>query len=188
MVIGGKNFDTDHHTYVMGILNVTEDSFSDGGKFISSDKALKRVEEMIEEGVDIIDIGGESTRPGYIPVDAETEISRVIPIIEAIKERFDIPVSLDTQKSSVASEGIRAKVDIINDIWGLKGDPDMGKVIADGGVSCVLMHNRKNTDYVNFVDDVITDLSYSLSLAKKAGIKEDKIIIDPGVGFAKDTE
>ena len=188
MVIGGKNFDTDHHTYVMGILNVTEDSFSDGGKFISSDKALKRVEEMIEEGVDIIDIGGESTRPGYIPVDADTEISRVIPIIEAIKERFDIPVSLDTQKSSVASEGIRAKVDIINDIWGLKGDPDMGKVIADGGVSCVLMHNRKNTDYVNFVDDVITDLSYSLSLAKKAGIKDDKIIIDPGVGFAKDTE
>ena len=187
MIIGGKNFEVNKHTYVMGILNVTQDSFSDGGKYADLDRALFRAEEMIREGAHIIDVGGESTRPGYTPVDAQTESERVIPVIEAIKSRFDVCVSLDTQKASVAREGVTAKVDIINDIWGLRGDPDMGKVIAESAVSCVLMHNRTSSNYVNFIEDVLSDMAYSLSLAQKAGISEDRIILDPGIGFAKDT-
>lgn len=187
MIISGKQFDIDNHTYIMGILNVTQDSFSDGGKFNTIESALFQTERMISEGAHIIDVGGESTRPGYIPVSAEEEIEKVVPVIEKIKSRFDILVSVDTQKASVAEASTKVGVDIINDIWGLRKDPDMGRVIAESNTSCVLMHNRPDTNYINFIDDVITDLSYVLSLAAKAGIKDDKIIIDPGVGFAKDT-
>lgn len=185
MKIGGREFDVRNHTYVMGILNVTPDSFSDGGKFNRLDDALFHVEEMLKEGMDILDIGGESTRPGYTLLPDEEEIERVLPVIEAVKSRFDVPVSLDTYKSKVAEAGIKAGVDLINDIWGLKYDPRIAEVIAKGKVPCVLMHNRKEADYQNFLEDVMVDLGESIELARKAGIADDRIILDPGVGFGK---
>lgn len=185
MKIGNREFDINNHTYVMGILNVTPDSFSDGGKWTEKDKALKHVEDMLAEGMDIVDIGGESTRPGHTQISDEEEIGRVVPVIEAIKQRFDVPVSLDTYKSKVASAGIAAGVDLINDIWGLKYDAAMADVIAKSGVACCLMHNRKEADYQNFMQEVVADLEESVRLAKQAGIATDKILLDPGVGFGK---
>ncbi len=186
MKIGNREFETKNHTYVMGILNVTPDSFSDGGKWNQEDRALKHVEQMLEEGMDILDIGGESTRPGYTKISDEEEIARVIPIIEKIKTEFNIPVSLDTYKSEVAKAGIMAGADLINDIWGLKYDKNMAKVIADAGVACCLMHNREKAEYQNFMQDMAADLADTIHLANLAGISDDKIILDPGVGFGKD--
>lgn len=199
MRIGRREFDVENRTYVMGILNVTPDSFSDGGKWNSMDRALKHVEEMLAEGMDILDIGGESTRPGSdYGMSAEEELERVMPYIETVKARFDVPISLDTYKSQVAEAGISAGVDLINDIWGLKWDARMAQVIADHGVACCLMHNRRaagqdssadNTyGYENFLKDVAADLAESVELARRAGIGEDRIILDPGVGFAKSYE
>lgn len=188
MKIGNRVFDTQNNTYIMGILNVTPDSFSDGGKYNRPDKALLRAGEMIKEGVDIIDIGGESTRPGYTPLTAREEMDRVLPVIEAIRKEFDVPISLDTSKASVAREGIAAGADMINDIWGLRRDADMAKVIADGGVCCCLMHNRENGEYADFQAEVLADLEQSLELARRAGIERDKIMLDPGIGFAKSYE
>ena len=185
MQIGNKRFDVQNHTYVMGILNLTPDSFSDGGKWVDRDKALYRVEEMLAEGMDILDVGGESTRPGHTTISAEEEIARVVPVIEAIKSRFDVPVSLDTYKSEVAKAGIRAGVDLINDIWGLKEDKAMAKVIADSGAACCLMHNRKEADYRELIPDMCKDLQESVELALAAGISKEKIILDPGIGFGK---
>lgn len=188
MKIGSRDFDTAGHTYVMGILNVTPDSFSDGGSFNRLDKALKHVEEMVAEGADIVDIGGESTRPGHTVISEEEEIERVAPVIEAVKANFDIPISLDTYKSRVAMAGISAGADLINDIWGLKYDKKMGEVIARSGLPCCLMHNRKEAVYRDFLQDVAADLAYTLFLAEEAGIAQDRIILDPGVGFAKSYE
>ena len=188
MKIGGRDFDIKGHTYVMGILNVTPDSFSDGGKFNTIDRALYRVEEMAKEGVDILDIGGESTRPGYIPVSDEEEIDRISTVINKIKSSFDIPISLDTYKSKVAMAGIAAGVDMINDIWGLKYDPELARVIAGAGIPCCLMHNRKEAVYRNCIEEVLWDLEESLDLAHRAGIDDAKIILDPGVGFGKTYE
>ena len=188
MKIGNREFDIKNKIYVMGILNVTPDSFSDGGKWNTIDRALKRVEEMLSEGMDILDIGGESTRPGYTQLGNKEEIERVVPVIEAVKKHFDVPVSLDTYKSDVAREGIRAGADLINDFWGLKNDPVMGRVIAESGLPCCLMHNRKEAVYQDFMQDVAADLADTIYLAKKAGILENKIILDPGIGFGKTYE
>ena len=189
MKIGNREFQTKGHTYVMGILNVTPDSFSDGGKWNDRDRALKHVEEMIAEGMDIVDIGGESTRPwGYTLLSDEEEIARVVPMIEAVKANFDIPISLDTYKSGVAEAGIRAGADLINDIWGLKYDRHMAEVIAKSGLPCCLMHNRKEADYQDFMQDVAADLADTIHLAEAAGIADEKIILDPGVGFGKTYE
>ena len=188
MIIGNKNFDVNNHTYIMGILNVTPDSFSDGGNYNHMDKALFRAEEMMKEGVDILDIGGESTRPGYEKISDEEEINRVVPVIEKIKERLDIPVSLDTYKSKVAFAGIKAGADMINDIWGLMYDKDMAEVIAASDVACCLMHNRKEPVYSCFFTEVTEDLKKIIKCAKEAGIKEEKIVLDPGVGFGKTYE
>lgn len=188
MRIGRREFDTENHTYIMGILNVTPDSFSDGGKYNRLDQALFHVEEMVGEGMDILDIGGESTRPGYSQVEWEEEASRVLPVIRAVRERFEIPISLDTCKSRVAEEGLQAGADLINDIWGLKSDPGMGAVIARLKAPCVLMHNRKETLYEDFLKDVTEDLRKTLSLADQAGIDREKIILDPGIGFGKTRE
>lgn len=188
MRIGNRNFEIGKHTYVMGILNVTPDSFSDGGCFNHMDAALYRVEEMVNEGADIIDIGGESTRPGYEQITSQEEIDRVVPVIEQIKERFDIPLSLDTYKAKVAQEGIKAGADLINDIWGLKGNTGMASVIADSNLPCCLMHNRNEAVYSDYIAEVVADLEESLMLAKKAGIALDRIILDPGIGFAKTYE
>ena len=188
MIIGNKSFDTKIHTYIMGILNVTPESFSDGGNYTVVDKALFRVEEMIKEGVDILDVGGESTRPGYQQISDEEEIDRVVPVLERIKSNFDIPISLDTYKSKVAFHGIKAGADMINDIWGLKADDKMARVIAENQVACCLMHNRKEASYESFLEDVVADVKESVSMALDAGIAKDKIMVDPGVGFAKNYE
>ncbi|PXV95969.1 dihydropteroate synthase [Lachnotalea glycerini] len=188
MKIGNKNFDVENNVYIMGILNVTPDSFSDGGEFNHIDKALKRVEEMILEGVDIIDVGGESTRPGHIPISEQEEIHRVAPVIEKIHKHFDIPISVDSYKAKVAKAGILAGASLVNDIWGLKYDKEMARLIAEEEVTCCLMHNRDNTNYHNFMPDVLMDLEQIIESAKRAGIKQDKIILDPGVGFGKTYE
>lgn len=188
MKIGNREFQTEGHTYVMGILNVTPDSFSDGGKWNDRDRALKHVEEMLEQGADMIDIGGESTRLGYTLLADDEEIARVVPMIEAVKANFDVPISLDTYKSKVAEAGIKAGADLINDIWGLKYDDKIAGVIANSGLPCCLMHNRKNQDYGDFMQDVAADLADSVHQAELAGIEDSKIILDPGVGFAKSYE
>ncbi len=194
MIIGNREFNTELKTYVMGILNLTPDSFSDGGQFFSEDPArmldiaLKQTERMVEEGADIIDIGGESTRPGYTPISDEEEIERVLPVIEAVKSRFDIPVSLDTYKSAVAREGLVHGVDLINDIWGLKADPLMAPLIAEYDMPCCLMHNRKEPA-VGTEDEVVDiwlkEIAESIRLAVAGGIAREQIIIDPGIGFGK---
>lgn len=188
MKIGSREFDFGRHTYIMGILNVTPDSFSDGGRFNSLDKALFHVQEMIKEGVDIIDVGGESARRGYTLLSDDEEISRIVPVIENLKKEFDVPISLDTYKGNVAKEGIKAGADLINDIWGLKYDDILAKVIAENDVACCLMHNRKDTNYKDFLTDVVEDLQETIDIVQNAGIKKDKIILDPGIGFAKTYE
>ena len=190
MVIGNKDFDLNNQVYVMGILNVTPDSFSDGGKWNDIDKALYHTESMIKDGAAIIDIGGESTRPGYIPVSVSEEAERVSPYIERIKKEFNIPVSIDTYKSAVAEAAIKAGADMINDIWGFKGDNAMAGIASKYNVPCCLMHNRdvEKSPYVNFMDDVLEDLQESINIGTAAGVSKEKIIIDPGVGFGKSLE
>lgn len=185
MLIGNKEFQTTGHTYVMGILNVTPDSFSDGGKWNDRDKALRHVEEMLEEGADIIDIGGESTRPGYTFLPEEEEIERVVPVIEAVKAAFDIPLSLDTYKAKVASAGIAAGADFINDIWGLKFEPQMAAVIAESGLPCCLMHNRKDKEYHSFIQEVADDLQESLVGRKQQELGQSELFWIPGLALRK---
>ena len=188
MRIGSREFDTEHQTYIMGILNVTPDSFSDGGKYSRIDAALAHAEKMIRDGADIIDVGGESTRPGHMQITDEEETARVVPVIEALKARFDTPVSVDTYKSAVAREALKAGADLVNDIWGLKYDPQMAGLIAESGAACCLMHNRNNTDYRQFIPEFLDDMRECVRLADEAGIAWDKIILDPGVGFGKKYE
>ena len=172
MKIGKYEFDLLHKGYIMGILNVTPDSFSDGGKFQSVDLALKQAERMINEGAAILDIGGESTRPGHKKITDQEEIERVVPVIEAIKKNFDIAISLDTYKYEVSKAGIAAGADMINDIWGLKWDERLAPLLAKEDVACCLMHNRDNHEYKDFIEDFCSDIEETLAIAKKAGIKE----------------
>lgn len=186
--IGKWTFDTEKNVYIMGILNVTPDSFSDGGRYDKMDQALFHAEQMVQDGAAILDIGGESTRPNHSKISSEEEIERVCPVIEAVKSRLDIPVSLDTYKSDVAAAGIQSGADMINDIWGLKWDGTMARVIAEGHVACCLMHNRKEAVYHNFIEDVVTDLQESIRMAEEAGMDMEQLCIDPGIGFAKDLQ
>lgn len=202
MIIGERQFQEKGHTYVMGILNITPDSFSDGGKYNQSDKALKHVEQMITDGADIIDIGGESTRPGYEKISVEEEVERVCGMIGKIKSRFSVPVSIDTYKSEVAKEAIMAGADMVNDIWGLRFDAfstpeeaekiysagSMAQVVADFDVPVCIMHNRREAVYDYFPSEVLSDLQESLNVARDAGIARSKIILDPGIGFGKTYE
>ena len=210
MFINNKHFDLKKNTYIMGILNVTPDSFSDGGEHLKIDDALKHTERMIKEGAHIIDIGGESTRPGFIPVSIEEESDRVCSVIEKIRDRFDIAISIDTYKAAVAKAAIKAGAGMLNDICGLKllkqiptssknsdsaeglGDykenPEMAKLVADTGVAVCLMHNREKIDYVNYLEDVCSDLKECVEIAKAYEIKDEQICIDPGFGFAKTYE
>lgn len=188
MIIGSREFDTKHNTYIMGILNVTPDSFSDGGKYNTMDAALLHAQQMVNEGADIIDVGGESTRPGHIQISEEEEISRVVPIIERLKREFDTPISIDTYKSAVAHAAVQAGADLINDIWGLKYDEKIASVIAESGTACCLMHNRDHAEYQDFKSDFLEDMRECVAIADKAGISREKIILDPGVGFGKTLE
>ena len=189
MIIGNRDYDLKNKTYIMGILNVTPDSFSDGGAYNSIEAALRRTEQMISEGADIIDVGAESTRPGSEPVTAQEEMSRLLPIIEAINKNFDIPISADTYKADTAKEAIRSGADLINDIWGLKADEgEMAQVIAEHNIPCVLMHNRSEAGYRDLIPDILADLKESLEIADRAGIDRNMIILDPGIGFGKTFE
>ena len=188
MIIGGKKFDVEHETYVMGILNVTPDSFSDGGKYNGMDQAMEHARQMVEDGADIIDVGGESTRPGHIMITDEEEIARVTPIIEKLKKEFDVPISIDTYKSKVAEAAVQAGADLVNDIWGLKYDKKIAGVIAKYNVACCLMHNRNEAIYQNFLEDMVADMKECVAIAHKAGVPDDKIMLDPGVGFGKTYE
>lgn len=188
MQIGNREFDIKNKTYIMGILNVTPDSFSDGGRYNHLDAALSHTEEMIHQGADIIDIGGESTRPNHTAISDEEEISRVVPVIEAVRKHFDIPISIDTYKSKVALAALHAGANLVNDIWGLKHDSDMAGVIKKTGAVCCLMHNRQEAVYERFMEDMLNDLQECINLARNAGIAEDKIILDPGIGFGKTYE
>lgn len=188
MIIGNKDFNVKNKTYIMGILNITPDSFSDGGKYNKIDKALLHCEEMISQGADIIDIGGESTRPGHKVITSEEEKKRVIPVIKEIKKRFDIPISIDTYKSTVAKAAIEVGADIVNDIWGLKADKDMAELVKKSDVVCIITHNSSSGIYNDFLNDVIKELNESINIAKNIGISQNKIIIDPGIGFGKSYE
>ena len=185
MKIGNRFFDVENDCNIMGILNVTPDSFSDGGRWNNLEKAKQHVADMIEEGAGIIDVGGESTRPGHVQITIQEEINRVVPVIEMIKKNFDIPVSIDSYKSEVVEAALKAGADMVNDIWGLKYDKKVAQLIAKYQVPCCLMHNRDNTDYNNFVEDMCEDLRESVAIAKAANIPDEHIILDPGVGFGK---
>ncbi len=188
LVMGRFRLPLGQRTLVMGVLNVTPDSFSDGGRFARLDEAFRQAERMVREGADIIDVGGESTRPGYQPVSSEEELARVLPVIEKIKSELEIPVSIDSHKAAVVKEALQAGADMVNDIWGLKADPDMAAVVASFHVPVCLMHNRKKAVYQELLGDIVSDLEESLALARGAGIEEEKMIIDPGIGFAKNVE
>ena len=182
-------FDYNKRTYIMGILNVTPDSFSDGGKFNSVDEALKYAIKMVEEGSDIIDLGGESTRPAHKFVSAEEEISRIVPVIKRLKEEINVPISIDTYKSEVAEEALKLGVDMVNDVWGLTYDGKMADVVAKYDGEVCIMHNQEGTDYDKDIMEAIKEfLQKSIDMALKAGVKKEKIVLDPGIGFGKTYE
>ena len=183
---GSLELDYGKKTLIMGILNVTPDSFSDGGKYNRVDAALRHAEQMIEDGADILDIGGESTRPNYERISDEEEMERVVPIIEAISRTFEIPISVDTYKSKVAEAALKAGAHILNDIWGAKADSRMAKVASKYQVPIILMHNRDNMEYQQFIRDSLQDLFESIRIVKEEGVLDENIILDPGIGFAKD--
>lgn len=203
MKIGNREFAFDEpHTYVMGILNVTPDSFSDGGRFDKMDAALYHVQEMIQQGADILDIGGESTRPGYVSVSVEEETERVTSVLEAVKKRFDIPVSVDTYKAPVMDAALSAGADLANDIWGLRYDAlfseegkssvwecgTMAEVVAGYDVPVCIMHNRREAVYEELIPDMLADMEKSVHIGEAAGIRREQMILDPGVGFGKTYE
>jgi dihydropteroate synthase len=185
---GPYHLDYKNKTLIMGILNVTPDSFSDGGQFFKNEQAIDHARQLEEDGADILDVGGESTRPGHHPLSAQDEILRVIPVIETIAKDITIPISIDTYKAETAKQAIEAGAVIINDIWGAKKDPEIASVAADYDVPIILMHNREERNYQCFIRDVLQDLYESITIAKKAGVKDEQIILDPGIGFAKDFE
>lgn len=182
---GSYSLNYQEKTLIMGILNITPDSFSDGGVYIDIEHALMRAKEMIQSGADIIDIGGESTRPGAKAVTLEEELERVIPVIKNLSREIDVPISIDTYKAEVAKQAIEAGASIINDVWGAKADPEMANVAADYQVPIILMHNRHDREYEQLIPDMIVDLMESVTLVKTAGVKDENIILDPGIGFAK---
>ncbi|MGG0719552.1 dihydropteroate synthase [Robertmurraya massiliosenegalensis] len=185
---GPYTLDYSDKTLIMGILNATPDSFSDGGKFNHIEKAVQHARQMVEEGADIIDIGGESTRPGYEQISVQEELERVVPVIKAVSEAVKVPISIDTYKAEVAAGALEAGAHIINDIWGAKADPNMAPLAARYNVPIILMHNRDNRDYQHFYRDVVNDLFESIEMVKNAGVPDEKIILDPGIGFAKDLQ
>ena len=189
MRIGNREFDTENGVYVMGILNVTPDSFSDGGRWLERDAALRQAAKMAAEGAAIIDIGGESNRPGHRPVGAEEEAARALPVIAAVKRETGLPVSVDTYRHETARLALEAGADMVNDIWGLRYDGgEMARLIAQSGAACCLMHNRKSAEYRDFMPELLEDLRGTLDLAAAAGIARERIILDPGIGFAKSCE
>ncbi len=172
----------------MGILNATPDSFSDGGRYNAAEAAAARAKEMVMQGADIIDIGGESTRPGFTKISVEEEVDRVVPMIQAVAQEVTAPISIDTYKAEVAKQAVEAGARMINDIWGAKAEPRIAEIAAYYEVPIVLMHNRDNMNYRSLIADMIADLYESVKIAKAAGVRDENIILDPGIGFAKTSE
>lgn len=207
MKIGNHNFAWGSRTYVMGILNITPDSFSGDGLAAGDDgvaPALAQARGFIEAGADILDVGGESTRPGAQTVDADEEIARVVPVIRALAAETKIPISIDTYKAETAAAALDAGASLINDVWGLRADPALGRLAAARGVPIILMHNRSNpqnaelrerlggryvgVEYTNLLEDIKSELMGSVELARAAGVPDEQIILDPGIGFGKTRE
>jgi dihydropteroate synthase len=193
--IKGHSLPIGERTLIMGILNVTPDSFSDGGQFVSLDAALAHAEQMISEGADIIDVGGESTRPGGEPVTVEEEIKRVVPVIEALAQRTDTPISVDTTKSEVARVALDAGASIVNDISALRFDFYIADAVARTGAGLVLMHSRgtpatmhRLPPIADIMREVTHSLRASINMAERRGVKRESIVIDPGIGFGKSQE
>lgn len=186
--IGNRRFALDGSCRLMGILNVTPDSFSDGGRFNSVEAAVLRAREMVAEGADIIDVGGESTRPGHTRISDEEEIARVVPVIERIKAELDVPVSVDTYKSAVAEAAVKAGADLINDIWGFRYDERLARITAEAGLPCVLMDNRTEPVTGDIMEAMKATLAESVEIARRAGVADENIILDPGIGFGKTYE
>lgn len=185
----GRVLPLGERTLVMGILNITPDSFSDGGRFFNMDIAIKHAQEMLEMGADIIDIGGESTRPTADAVPLEQELERVIPVLRRLVREIDAPISVDTYKAETARQALIEGAHIINDIWGLKADSEMAGVVAQyEDVPVVMMHNQKGTEYNSLMDDILGWLRESVHIALQAGVRKENIILDPGIGFGKDTD
>lgn len=180
--------ETKQRTLVMGILNATPDSFSDGGKFNQVEAAVAHARELYEAGADMIDIGGESTRPNAIQVDQAEELKRVLPVIKAVAEAVPLPISIDTYKAEVARQAIEAGATMINDVWGAKWDQKMAQVASDYQVPIILMHNRREAVYNHLIEDMKADLQESIEICREAGVKSEQIILDPGIGFAKSHE
>ncbi len=207
MTVGGQRFTWGERTYVMGILNLTPDSFSGDGLIRGTDfveAAVTQARRFAEEGANILDVGGESTRPGSMPVGTEEEMARVIPVIERLAQDIDLPISIDTYKAQVAEAALDAGASLVNDVWGLRMDPDLGPLVAQRGVPVVLMHNRSRpkdaaqserlggryvgVEYVDLMADLIRELRESIEGALEAGVAWEKIIVDPGIGFGKTVE
>ena len=187
-----QSFDLTHRGLIMGVLNVTPDSFSDGGRFFDPSAAIARGLVMVEEGADILDIGGESTRPGATPVEAEEELRRILPVIRGLRKQSRIPISIDTMKARVAAAAVEAGADIINDISGLQHDPDMARVAAESEAGLVLMHLRgtprtmqQEPEYTDVVAEVCGRLRSAGNAAISAGVAVDRLVFDPGIGFGK---
>jgi dihydropteroate synthase len=178
--------DLGRRTLVMGILNVTPDSFSDGGRFVGADAAAAQAGRLVSEGAAILDIGGESTRPGHVPVPAEAEQARVLPVIRALAPSLPVPISIDTYKASTARAALEAGARIVNDVWGLQREPDIAAVAAAHGAPVVIMHNRETIEAdIDIVADMQAFFERSLAIARRAGIRDSDIVLDPGVGFGK---
>lgn len=187
--VGKHNFNLGERTYIMGILNVTPDSFSDGGDFVDIEAAVRHAKQMITDGADIIDIGGESTRPGFAELGEVEELKRVIPVIERLSKEIDVPISIDTYKAVVAEEAILAGAHIINDIWGMQKDPNMAQIAAKYQVPVIIMHNQLGTEYnKDIMEEMCIFLRHSIDLGLQAGIKLENMILDPGIGFGKTAE
>lgn len=188
ITLNGITLDYTKETFIMGILNVTPDSFSDGGKYNSVEAAIEQAKKMVADGAKIIDVGGESTRPGYERISDEEEIARVVPVIKALQREVPAIISVDTYKSAVARAAIEAGAHMINDIWGAKADPAMAAVAAVYNVPIILMHNRSGDSYSNYWEGFMADIEESIAIAKQAGVPDEHIILDPGIGFAKNLE
>jgi dihydropteroate synthase len=186
---GKYTFNFGERTYIMGILNVTPDSFSDGGDFVDIEAAISHAKQMVQDGADIIDIGGESTRPGSQELGEEDELKRIIPIIERLSKEIDVPISIDTYKAIVAEKAILAGALIVNDIWGMQKDPKMAQIIAKYQVPVIIMHNQLGTEYSrDIMEEMCIFLRHSIDLGLQAGIKLENMILDPGIGFGKTPE
>ena len=188
MKLGATKWSFGRRTYIMGILNVTPDSFSDGGRYDTLEAAREQARTLEAVGADIIDVGGESTRPGHTPVSAAEEQRRVLPVIEALGDILGIPLSVDTSKAVVAAAAVGKGAAMINDVWGFRRDPEMASVAARTGAACCLMHNRQRAEYRDLCGEIEAELLESVSIARRAGVEEEQILLDPGIGFGKTPE